>query len=311
MAPSSNTFAASRVDVFDDDSDLDGVGDIGDNCPDDPNAGQENNDGDAQGDFCDPDDDNDTVADTGDNCQFVSNPWQENNDADAEGDACDPDDDNDGVCDAGEANGSCSGSDNCQFDSNPSQGNFDADADGDVCDPDDDNDSVLDAFETTCGTDPFDAASVTPERVDGAFGGADDDGDTAVDEVLPAGAEALDCDGDGFTGADEALIFGSAGGLDQDPCGTDGWALEFDSGTPPDSANKINIRDLSTFILPVRRMGTSVGDGDFDVRWDLDPGPGVFGTDINIADLQKMVFSFPPMLGGAKAFGGPVCPWGP
>jgi len=165
--------------------------------------------------------------------------------------------------------------------------------------------------ETQCGSDSFDVASI-PERVDGAFFGIDDDGNDGADEPLPPGAEAFDCDGDGFTGEAEALIFSGAGSLDQDPCGTDGWVLEFDSGSPPDSANKINIRDLQTFILPVRRIGTSPGDGGFDVRWDLDPGPGVFGTDINVADLQKMVFSFPAMFGGAtRAFNGPVCPWAP
>jgi hypothetical protein len=65
-----------------------------------PNAGQENNDLDAQGDACDLDDDNDTVLDTVDNCPLVANPSQANHDADAMGDACDPDDDNDGVADA-------------------------------------------------------------------------------------------------------------------------------------------------------------------------------------------------------------------
>ena len=146
------------------------------------------------------------------------------------------------------------------------------------------------------------------QRIDGAFADVDDDLDTLPDEPLPAGAEVFDCDGDG-TGADEALIFSSTGGLDQDPCGTDAWAPEFDSGSPPDSANKINIRDLQTFVFPVRRIGTSVGDDDFDARWDLDPGPDVLGTDINVADMQEMVFSSPPVSGGAtRAFNGPPCP---
>ena len=305
------------------DPDSDGVVDLGDNCPDDSNGGQENNDGDAEGDACDLDDDNDTVADTIDNCAFVPNLGQANNDGDSNGDVCDPDDDNDAICDPGESDVSCSGSDNCQFAPNAGQGDFDADTEGDACDtdddddgtpdtsdPDDDNDGVYDIDEANCdGSTP---SNLIPERIDGAFGGVDDDGNDGADEALPPGAESFDCDGDGFTGADEALIFSGVGGLDQDPCGTDGWALEFDSGTPPDSANKINIRDLSTFILPVRRMGTSVGDGDFDIRWDLDPGPGVFGKDINVADLQAMVFSFPPMFGGAtRAFSGPVCPWAP
>ena len=50
-----------------------------------------------------------------------------------------------------------------------------------------------------------------------------------------------------------------------------------------------------------------------DVRFDLVPG-SVVGFDINIADMAALTngaSAFPPMLGGAKAFGGPVCPYPP
>ena len=50
------------------DIDGDGSGDATDNCRSTLNAGQANNDGDAQGDACDPDDDNDGFADTTDQC---------------------------------------------------------------------------------------------------------------------------------------------------------------------------------------------------------------------------------------------------
>ncbi len=50
------------------------------------------------------------------------------------------------------------------------------------------------------------------------------------------------------------------------------------------------------------------------MRWDLTPGKGVFLTDINIQDLTAMLAGpsgNPPMLGGTRAFGGPVCPYAP
>jgi hypothetical protein len=113
-------------DVCDPDDDNDGVNDDVDNCPVDANSDQANNDGDAQGDVCDPDDDNDGVADGADNCPFASNGDQLDTDADGLGNACDADDDNDGVLD---------GADNCPLVGNFDQADFDRDGRGDVCDP--------------------------------------------------------------------------------------------------------------------------------------------------------------------------------
>jgi len=48
------------------DGDLDGVGDVCDNCPSHPNPQQENLDGDPFGDLCDGDRDNDTLPNTRD-----------------------------------------------------------------------------------------------------------------------------------------------------------------------------------------------------------------------------------------------------
>jgi hypothetical protein len=73
----------------DPDTDGDGVVDSVDNCDNVVNAGQENNDGDAQGDACDADDDGDGVNDEGDNCRFTANPLQRDDDHDGIGDACD------------------------------------------------------------------------------------------------------------------------------------------------------------------------------------------------------------------------------
>ena len=59
---------------------------------------------------------------------------------------------------------------------------------------------VPDSVESACGSDPANAEFV-PERVDGAFAGLDDDGDLQIDEALPPGSEAYDCDGDGYMGS--------------------------------------------------------------------------------------------------------------
>lgn len=87
------------------DGDGDGVPDVDDNCPDVPNADQENRDGDLNGDLCDADDDNDGLPDTRDNCPFEQNPGQQDVDADGIGDACDdfPDRDRDGVIDTNDS----------------------------------------------------------------------------------------------------------------------------------------------------------------------------------------------------------------
>jgi hypothetical protein len=82
------------------------------------------------------------------------------------------------------------------------------------------------------------------------------------------------------------------------------------SGGVPDSTDLLTVLDLTSFLAPERRLDTGPGPGAFDARWDLDPGPGVLGTWINIADLTTLLAGptgFPPMLGGTRAFDGPAC----
>ena len=84
----SNTFLAK----WDDqpvDSDGDGVPDIEDNCPDEPNTDQADADVDGVGDVCDDDIDGDGVLNTADNCPLDANPDQTDGDGDGDGDACD------------------------------------------------------------------------------------------------------------------------------------------------------------------------------------------------------------------------------
>jgi CSLREA domain-containing protein len=165
-----------------------------------------------------------------------------------------------------------------------------------------DCDFVGDIAEVACGAEVVNGAS-RPERVDTP---GDDDGDTLVNEALPAGAGAYDCDGDGFAGSAEGQITTS----DQDPCGGSGWPSELVSNGG--SANRLDLQDLGSFLMPVRRLGTGPGHPGYSARWDLVPGSTV-GAAINIADIAATVIGpsgHPPMFGGQRAFGR-TCPWAP
>ena len=178
-----------------------------------------------------------------------------------------------------------------------------------------DGDGIPNDVEQGCGSLSGSAAS-RPERIDGAFAGTDEDGDTQIDEVLPAGATAYDCDRDGFSGAAENHVYGPSTRGDQDPCGTNsspptsppspiGWPADLKGG--PLTGNRVTIEDLASFIAPVRFLGTNIGTHTGDVRWDLSPGKGILGQDINVQDFASLLASAPML--GTRALNGPACPW--
>lgn len=188
---------------------------------------------------------------------------------------------------------------------------------------DTDRDGVVDGAEIACGGDPI-AIARRPERVDGPFAGVDDDKDGQVDEALPPGAGARDCDGDGYRGEVEDYVYSyrpQTGG-DRKVC------QEYDASFPDPrqsanpslrwpadlsssgvSANRINLLDLSSYLAPVRYLNTNIGANPGDVRWDL--VQSAVGDDINLIDLANITTVKPPMFLGPRAFNGPACPWPP
>lgn len=244
-----------------------------DNCPDDANAGQEDNEGDGLGDVCDPDDDNDTVNDGGDNCQFTSNAGQEDADGDGNGDACDDEDDGDGYTDLVESGAPlCAGTMN--------EDSFDDGVANDGC-------PAVGPAETSCANM------------------VDDDGDGRVNDGCPqAGTHS-----EGSFNVGTNPLGPCSEGAEAGP--SPSWPSDFVSGGGVlESTDKINVLDVTSFLAPTRRLGTSPGHPDFDQRWDLSPGPGIFLTWIAVNDLTALIAGAtgtPPMFGGAKAFNGPSC----
>ena len=151
---------------------------------------------------------------------------------------------------------------------------------------------LADNTEAFCNSNPLFAGSL-PERVDTP---GDDNGDTLVNEVLPAGSDEHDCDGDGYTGAAEAHVFAGAGNTagDQDPCGTNGWPADLASAAP--STNRITLMDMTSFVAPApRKLDKSPGDAGYDVRWDVVPG-AFAGKHINLLDMTSLTTVSPAML---------------
>lgn len=219
-----------------------------------------------------PDSDGDGVGDPSDNCPSVPNPGQENLDGDALGNACDPDGDNDGYNNNAEAGTPlCSGTVN-----------------------DDQADDAL-------VNDGCPAAG--PAEV-ACAGSADDDADTFPNDGCPQSGTFSE--GQFNIGTNQ--LGPCSVGAEAGP--SPSWPSDFASGGIPNSTDRITVTDLTSFLAPARRLDTSPGHANFNARWDLIPGRGLFANMINVNDLTALIAGpsgFPPMFGGVKAFGGPLC----
>ncbi len=188
-------------------------------------------------------------------------------------------------------------------------------------DADDDNDGYTDDVEFGA---PLCTGSVNDDGPPVSVDSLVNDGCPAVGPAEANCADSVDNDGDGRIN-DGCVQFGTfseaqfkIGTGPQDACGNDGWGSNlFDNaGGAIPTVNELTIQDVLSFVAPVRHFGTSPPNALFSSRWDLLPGPGGLGDFINIQDLTTLFAGvqgspgFPPMLGGARAFG-LTCPWAP
>lgn len=146
---------------------------------------------------------------------------------------------------------------------------------------DNDSDGVSNAAEDACaGPGARDLFAVRPERIDGPFAGVDDDADRLVDEALPAGALNFDCDGDGFVGSTERLVFSSANSVVDQAC-ANAWPPDINNDTFVDTGDigaLINHFGKAVPLAPSRvDLAPDPPDGFIDTG-DIGVVTNVFGT---------------------------------
>ena len=218
---SADTDGDNIPDCVDTDDDGDGVVDEEDAFPLDPDEDTDT-DNDGIGNNEDTDDDGDGQSDE-DELACGSDPLDPNStstdtDEDNSPDCVDTDDDGDGIAD--------------EEDEFPLDENEDTDTDGDGtgnnADTDDDGDGQTDEHETTCGSDPLDADSISPDTDgDGIPDCIDSEDDTDTDGDGIPDVTDNDDDGDGQTDEDE-LECGS------DPLDATSLSTDTDNDGAPD-----------------------------------------------------------------------------
>lgn len=252
--------------------------------------------------------DNDNIENTLDSCPTVSTPsWDPRindyaNDPDFDGlpgkddpaqpgvqllagSGCDPTPWTDTNSGDHDADGFLNRQDNCPLVANPTQDDADADAIGDACD-------------TVAGAPDGHLHEVCFTTVVSVGAGGTPTTPTCPEFVL-------DMDNDGYVRTTEEHV-----GTDPaDPCGTTAWPADLVGGAF--SQNQVDIVDLGSFVGPVRYINTNLGTNPGDNRWDVVPGSGPLSVDINLIDVSNVATVSPAMLGGARAFNGPPCPYSP
>jgi len=241
----------------------------------------------------------------------------------------DVDPDSDGICTPlGRPPGpsSCTGADNCPLAANPGQEDANGNGIGDACEApgdagDSDGDGVSDLNEAGI---PLCANAVNDDNLDDglvndgcpAFGlpesdcanALDDDGDDRVNDGCPRSGQFAE--GQFNIGTNHLARCGV--GDEGAAVPSDAWSVDLYSGGVPNSTDRINVLDFTSFVAPAgsRRLNTSPGETSYTARWDLIPGRGPFLGWINVTDLTAILTGssgVPPMFGGLGVFHGPYC----